>query len=1228
MSWISSNNATSKQNSKNDLSFYHGFSKTPVEPNTSNGSAVTTLANASTKSGHTVSATEVWASEIPWFGLVPSKAVAVTRLSGITKKNDLVRVNGDKDYIYIGKGDEVFTEATWSTYWSPITLTNGMELENQYGDKVLRYYEKQQMQALEPNNNAGIDSKGFATRLFVDESKNTAVTTVGQGSVISQFVAGTDNIKNGIASSELNPVLYLGDTQKIAGTHYYDYNVSGTILWNANVKSSNPKITCFRYIGKTVTQQVSEISSTVKTHSSEISEIKDKLGLGDTGIEGTPTLGGRVTDNETALRILLGLEDNAKVVATESISNSISAAEGRVKVTTDALAGRIAQLEGITHFSVVVVPEGQTIENVTPLVENTIYLVKDANAAEGTYIEYIAYKPAGSSSGVTEKIGSTAIDLSGYTTDAEHEALQGRVSTTEGQIATITSTDVTKEGSIAKALADAKTYAEGQASAAKSGAEATAASALSTARTQITAEIAAAKEQAIAGSTVKITASTAEGKTGIEITPNGEPSNAFTVGINQSIIATVASVTAISNIITDNKKEIDGKISNINGILDGLKKGDDSIYAKIRAVTDRLASDGDIGQAIASKVASVTLGTVPTGVSLGTDTKNPVLSIVTATSTETAGNGTDAQKLVTGEVAKGLAQHYATLASNGAVNTIDGRSLATTSTQGSYVTVKTSGTVGSGLVVTVDDSALTSAYNASASAIQTVKVNGSEITKNGTEVDITAIVGVASTSLKNGINLTEDGNKVGLSVTPATYDVESGTWSEASYFTTAGDISTVISSLSERLGNMADVQIAEQNTVKGLQFNTFSSGYKYLSVSPATYTPSSETGLIGTWSDTTENYLVTGATVAAAIGDVNAKVDALHKTPQFKVEIVPNVTDLTKWEESVTDGIKENYIYLVANAEAADGSYIEFIAYKNGDTIVTERIGTTKTDLSGYVKTVTINGQSYTATANNAGTINIGKAASSIATGQATTIANQGSVYGHIAENGTLTLGVASATDSVMGVSKLFTNGDILYASTNITDTAVSVHTAQTMYSTLASLANGKVGSVQGTNYLKLAGLAVNTNDNDVTISTIGIYGSDFLPPTTVKVENGMVYASNGWTHPLNTNDIVNGEEFLQGRTTFTSWVSDLSNMTKGISMFKNCTSLTTFVGDLSSLVSADGMFYGCTLDAESLEILADTLPTVTSGTIDIGASTNATPDVIATIKAKGWTLKSNGTAL
>lgn len=803
--------------------------------------------------------------------------------------------------------------------------------------------------------------------------------------------------------------------------------------------------------------------------------------------------------------------------------------------------------------------------------------------------------------------------VTGGAVAAVTDALSGRVSTTEGQIATITSTDVTKEGSIAKALADAKTYAEGQASAAKSGAETTAANALSAARTEITAEIAAAKEQAIAGSTVKITASTAEGKTGIEITPNGGPSNAFTVGIDQSIIATVASVTAISNIITDNKEEIDGKISTINGILDGLTKGDDSIYAKID-----------------SKVASVKLGsTIPTGISLGDDAKNPVLTIETLP--QSATNAEYSTHLITAGGAHALATHYASVAEGAAVNTVKAISLGSlaSSTQGSYVSVTTSGTIGNGLSVSVDDSALASTVSAAASAVQSVTVNGTEA-KSGTSVAITALTGVHATDNGNSgitIHETED-KKVTLSIIPATYSSSTKSWTNETYVATASDITLAIS---DAVNGITIPDINLSGAAREAGFSLGNDDKHYLNLATAAYTAANETGKIGTWTEATKGYLVTGANVAAAISDVNAKVDALHQTPQFKVEVVTGVTDLTKWEESVTDGIKENYIYLVANTEAADGSYIEYIAYKNGETIVTERIGTTKTDLSGYVKTVTINGQSYTATANNAGTINIGKAASSMATGQATTLANQGSVYGHIAENGTLTLGVASATASVMGVSKMF-SADLSTAASTVTDTAVSVKSAQAMYSTLAglvgSLSDSKIDSVQGTNYLKLAGLAVNTNDNDVTISTIGIYGSDCLPPTTVKVENGMVYASNGWSMPLNTNAIANGEEFLQGRTTFTSWVSDLSNMTKGISMFKNCTSLTTFVGDLSSLVSADDMFYGCTLDAESLEILADTLPRVTSGTIDFGASTNATADVIATIKAKGWTLKSNGAVL
>ena len=154
-------------------------------------------------------------------------------------------------------------------------------------------------------------------------------------------------------------------------------------------------------------------------------------------------------------------------------------------------------------------------------------------------------------------------------------------------------------------------------------------------------------------------------------------------------------------------------------------------------------------------------------------------------------------------------------------------------------------------------------------------------------------------------------------------------------------------------------------------------------------------------------------------------------------------------------------------------------------------------------------------------------------------------------------------------------------------------------------------------------GLTVTQVDGKITGLTEALITAS-VPEGTTSVEGNVAYVGS-------TKHVIAPEKFqtaAQMPTTLTSWVADISNLTNGDNMFKGCTGLTTFVGDLSSLTSGNDMFNGCTLDAESLEILAENLPTVTSGTIDIGASTNATDEVIATIKGKGWTVNSNGTAL
>ena len=105
--------------------------------------------------------------------------------------------------------------------------------------------------------------------------------------------------------------------------------------------------------------------------------------------------------------------------------------------------------------------------------------------------------------------------------------------------------------------------------------------------------------------------------------------------------------------------------------------------------------------------------------------------------------------------------------------------------------------------------------------------------------------------------------------------------------------------------------------------------------------------------------------------------------------------------------------------------------------------------------------------------------------------------------------------------------------------------------------------------------------------------------------------------------NLQHGYYMFAGCAQLETFIGDLSSLTDGNCMFGNCTKLTSFTSDLSSLTSGGDMFNNCKLDAESLEYIADTLPTVTdSPLIAIGyncsaADAQAAYDVITT--GKGW---------
>ena len=465
----------------------------------------------------------------------------------------------------------------------------------------------------------------------------------------------------------------------------------------------------------------------------------------------------------------------------------------------------------------------------------------------------------------------------------------------------------------------------------------------------------------------------------------------------------------------------------------------------------------------------------------------------------------------------------------------------------------------------------------------------------------------------------------------------------------------------------------------------------------------------------------TGTTLPAAIEqaltDAKAYSDSLHTTSLDYVVL----GDSESLPTASADTLGKIYLVASQNTTAADGAaisgaYVEYMTRKIGDgetaTYTWEKIGTTEADLYGYAKSVTINGYTYTASAANAGVLNLGTVVSFIAYGnddsKGVSPDNQRSIQAFIADGGGLYLGIASAADSVMGVSKMFT-GNYWQLPSTATDTAVSTLTASAMFSNIdAKLddkadANNVVNSINGakgeikfcvhngvsnpsspigwegegsgsatTTHANLWGTGIYTSQSTKNIAIVDSFvGLPWaydnyaylqlaaLPSDAVTVENNFVMNASGKVittiRPERmysgfsaqaakglksfVGDLPNLTTATYGDgdakrtfyecTALESFIGDLSSLENGDTMFCGCSKLTTFISDLSSLTDGHGMFYNCNLDAESLECIAETLPTVTSGEISIGYGCSAADAEACktAIEAKGWTctMRYNG---
>lgn len=374
------------------LSYYHTFTKLPVEDGLPLGSAIN-------KAGHTVSATEVWTREIPYFGKMGSRDDITAKVTPYAKKNDMVQITSGEDRDKVFQRNGVAKEGkTFAELWVEITSqfeVDGAKFKNADDEEVIQYHRVKKLELLNEANNANINSKNNASRLWVGEGSARRL--------VEQFVGVTDRSLNGLASVAYAPIIKKGTADQVAGTDYFDYCVSGTILWNS-ANTTDSYISCFEYIGPKASVSIKNLEKALSTVEGTLKNgVVSAIDLS----EDATNAGFSINDDDPTQPII--------DIELGSVSNG-----SKGLVTGGDVWNYITELHKIPQLRIIIVEnpnesdwtqtEGLTIE------KNTIYLVKSKasnSALAGAYIEYIAYEKDDKSI-ATEQIGTTEVNLENY----------------------------------------------------------------------------------------------------------------------------------------------------------------------------------------------------------------------------------------------------------------------------------------------------------------------------------------------------------------------------------------------------------------------------------------------------------------------------------------------------------------------------------------------------------------------------------------------------------------------------------------------------------------------------------------------------------------------------------------------------------------------------------------------------------------------------------------------
>lgn len=1214
---------------------YHTFSKLQVGNNVNFGGSIN-------RSGHTVTNTDAWLDDVPFFNTFTTPSAALAAVGKSTVQNDLISIAVAEGDIATGiyrrnNIDNADGSKSFNEIFVPYTIgtdkdeTGATVLLNKNGKAVVRVWTGQQLTLLDGDNNSNANSEGQAARIIID------------GAPVEQFIAVPDVCRSGYPSNGYSIKVYNDGTPMTMdfGTvtnTFFDVPFAGVIMFGGGTDGSVYTIDCFEYIGDklaAVNTKIADIQETIENLTVEagegIKQIKTVEGSGITvateGVEGATKLT-PVIDIDTTV---IATKESVDAIA-EDVSEIQQTIESGVVSTVTASSA--AQKAGITVGGTDTEPEIQV----------TVGEVSDSSEAV-----------------VTGKAVATALSEAQaaikVTTD-DHATRIGKLESNEAGYATTAEVATAKS----EAIAAAKTETETQVGAAKSEIKTT----TDDHETRIAAiEDTYATSQSVTtlGNTSLAAASTTEETYQVKVSTTGTVATGLSITVDTKDIASAAALSALDTKVAEHIELAAGTYLEVE-VVDSLDsvtepktnklylvpntgKGnnvkDEYIYTngvwELIGTTEvdltPYAKTADVNASLALKADQTALDSTNAEVAKKANSAD----VYTKTEIDTAQEATDAaieaaaakgqQGITDAAAAKSAAdaaQVAADAAQADATQALTNAATAKTAADAAQEAADTAQAAADAAQGEVDDlEGVVSALS------QVVADNKTAADQTQTDLDdleekVAALDAIISGGASGGGTLAE---MLAAKLDKSEYEANESARDEevaaikatadSAIQTASGDTYVSLSKTGTEVvaaTNIAVITTHVDTEVAKDASTTMTAVTKKISDSAGT--------TLGSAKSYTEEQV--GALKTAATGTVTADNTAISVTQTDAKVTAIEVTKGTIGDND-TNLVDGGTVYAVTSAIETRLSKVETAADTGVDSKITTAIealngggdsaGVAVTQAAGVVTAVVVTPGSV---AENDGSVVTGGAVY-------TAIKAVSDLVGTTAVAAQISNAIAAldvAEHGSNGIKLTQTDGKVALAVTpgSVAETDTSVVTGGAVYAAVEAvktIAEAKISAVQNDS-THFGSPLVTTSGTTVTVSPAKEWsvGTTKLASTITSVINGKM--SDGKT--IDDANLTDGTSMFAGNTVLTTYVGDLGKLTTGAGMFAGCSALTTFCANLGSLTIGIDMFSGCALDEESLIYIVDSLPVVESGTITVGVVTGVDKAPYVTeAAAKGWTL-------